>query len=72
MSSIDRSPGIATLLIRNRHLLGLTIIILLVAGLSALLNLPRIEDPRITNRNPNILTFLPGASAARVETLVTK
>ncbi|NJN47886.1 MAG: efflux RND transporter permease subunit, partial [Candidatus Competibacteraceae bacterium] len=72
MSSIDGSHSIATLFVRNRHLLGLTIVILLVAGVSALLNLPRIEDPRITNRNPTILTLLPGASATRVEALVTK
>ncbi|HBR97251.1 MAG TPA: AcrB/AcrD/AcrF family protein, partial [Gammaproteobacteria bacterium] len=56
----------------NRHLLTLSIVVILVAGLSAFLNLPRLEDPRITNRNPTVLTFFPGASSARVESLITK
>ena len=61
-----------TLLFDNRHLLALSLIVTVVGGLSALTNLPRLEDPRITNRNPNIITILPGASAARVEALVTE
>lgn len=56
----------------NRPLLILSLIIILVAGVSALLSLPRLEDPRINNRNPLIVTLLPGASAERVEALVTK
>ena len=63
---------LATLFYRNHHLLALTLLILLIAGISALYSLPRIEDPRITNRNPVILTLLPGAPAARIEALVTK
>ncbi|MCB1772156.1 MAG: efflux RND transporter permease subunit, partial [Gammaproteobacteria bacterium] len=57
---------------RNRHLLILTIALLLVAGISALTSLPRIEDPRITTRNATIITAFPGASASRVEALVSK
>ncbi len=34
-------------------------------------SLPRIEDPRITNRYPRVITVVPGASADRVEALVT-
>ena len=66
------SYRLATLFYRNPHLLALTLLILLIAGFSALHSLPRIEDPRITNRNPLVLTLLPGASAARIEALVTK
>lgn len=55
----------------NRYLLALALIIVLLAGYSALGNMPRIEDPRITNRFPRVVTFLPGASAERVEALVT-
>ena len=62
----------STLLFRNPHLLWLSVVVLLVAGGSALVSLPRQEDPRIVNRNPVILTLLPGASAERVETLVTE
>ncbi|MEM0911619.1 MAG: efflux RND transporter permease subunit [Pseudomonadota bacterium] len=60
-----------TLFFRNGHLLSLSAIIILVAGLSAIQNLPRLEDPRIDLRNVVILTAYPGASAERVEALVT-
>ncbi|RMB02012.1 efflux RND transporter permease subunit [Eilatimonas milleporae] len=63
---------IASLFFRNRHLLVLTILVILVSGLSAIVSLPRLEDPRIVNRNPLIITPMPGASAERVETLVTE
>lgn len=69
------SSGIAALaerLYSNKYLLWLTILIVLMAGASSLSNLPRIEDPRITNRYPNVTTIVPGASAERVETLVTE
>jgi multidrug efflux pump len=61
-----------TLLFDTRHLLVLSLIVIVVAGLSAFLILPRLDDPLITNRNPNIITTLPGASAERIEALVTK
>ena len=41
-------------------------------GLGALSTLPRTEDPRIQNRNASVLTKFPGASAERVEVLVTE
>ncbi len=55
----------------NGHLLVLSIVIILVAGLSAVSTLPRLEDPRIDTRNVLILTPYPGASAQRVEALVS-
>ncbi|GAA0853732.1 efflux RND transporter permease subunit [Aliiglaciecola litoralis] len=55
----------------NGHLLALTIIIFLVAGISAISSLPRLEDPRIDTRNVLVLTSYPGASAERVEALVS-
>ncbi|MEM7611451.1 MAG: efflux RND transporter permease subunit, partial [Pseudomonadota bacterium] len=64
--------GLAERMHANRYLLWLSIIIVLMAGYSSLVNLPRIEDPRITNRYPNVITVLPGASAERVEALVTE
>lgn len=63
---------LSNLFYRNGHLLALAILVLVLAGLSALNSLPRIEDPRITTRNALILTSYPGASAERVEALVTK
>ena len=68
----SQAHRIAALFFDNRYLLVLTIVVTLVAGLSAIQNLPRLEDPVITNRNPMILTIFPGASAARVEALVTE
>lgn len=68
----DTKPDLSTLYFRNRHLLVLTIIILLIAGLGSFANLPRLEDPRITTRDATILTFLPGASAERVEALINE
>lgn len=65
-------PTLAGRFTRNPHLLIVSIALLLVAGLSALVTLPRIEDPRITTRNGTIVTAYPGASAERVEALVTK
>ncbi|MEM0952169.1 MAG: efflux RND transporter permease subunit [Cyanobacteria bacterium P01_H01_bin.74] len=64
--------SITTLFARNSHLLVLTIVVFIVAGWSAIQNLPRLEDPRITTRGATILTFLPGASASRIEALVNE
>lgn len=60
-----------TAFFRKGHLLALSIIIILVAGISAVNTLPRLEDPRIDLRNAIILTSYPGASAERVEALVS-
>ena len=57
---------------RNRQLLILTLALVVVWGISALLSLPRMEDPQITQRNAQIVTFLPGATPERVESLVTQ
>ena len=67
----DKSYPWYTLFYRRGHLLVLSIIILMTAGLSALGSLPRIEDPRIDTRNALIVTQYPGASAERVEALVS-
>lgn len=61
-----------TLFFRNGHLLVLSLVVILVAGLSALNSLPRLEDPRITNRHPLLIVPVPGASAERVESQVTE
>lgn len=56
----------------NRRLLVLTIGLILVAGMSSYYMLPRMEDPQLTQRAALIQTFYPGASAERVEALVTE
>jgi multidrug efflux pump subunit AcrB len=70
--NMDIPQSVTTLFFRNRYLLVLSIIVILVGGLSAVGSLPRLEDPRIANRYPIIITSVPGASAERVETLVTE
>lgn len=61
-----------TNLLNNPRILILVIALVLVSGLSALQVLPRAEDPRIGNRIASVLTVFPGASAERVEALVTE
>ena len=62
----------SNLFYRNRQLLILTLTLVVVWGLSALLTLPRMEDPEITQRAAQVVTFLPGATPERVESLVTE
>ena len=56
----------------NPRVFVLLISLIIVAGLSALQSLPRNEDPRTANRNAIVLTEFPGASAQRVEALVSE
>ena len=62
----------ANLFFRNPRLAALVVGLLLVAGLAAFQALPRQEDPSLSRRFASITTFYPGASALRVETLVTE
>nr|MBX2864012.1 efflux RND transporter permease subunit [Leptolyngbyaceae cyanobacterium MAG.088] len=59
------------LFFRNRQLLFLTLTLVVVWGFAAFLSLPRLEDPEIVQRNSTVTTIFPGASAERVESLVT-
>ncbi|OEF48899.1 acriflavin resistance protein [Enterovibrio norvegicus] len=59
-------------LLSNTRLLVLFIVLLLVSGFSALSTLPRAEDPALINRWATITTAYPGASAERVEALVSE
>ncbi len=58
--------------VNNGRLVALTIAVILVAGMGGLSTLPRAEDPRITGRLAIVNTPFPGASAERVEALVTE
>ncbi len=57
---------------RNIRLLILTIILILFLGLSSFQLLPRMEDPELTSRVATLTTFLAGAKAERVESLITE
>ncbi len=59
------------LFFRNPRLLATAIGLVLVAGLSALATIVRQEDPTITNGVAVIVAPFPGASAERVEALIT-
>lgn len=61
-----------TLFYRNFRLLILAILIIITWGISAFFTLPRLEDPELVSRQAVVTTFLPGADAERVETLVTE
>ncbi|GFE50369.1 acriflavin resistance protein [Roseobacter cerasinus] len=60
-----------TLTFRQPRLVALALLVIIAAGLSALLAIGRQEDPTITNLFATITTPYPGADPARVETLVT-
>ncbi|MEP3481355.1 MAG: efflux RND transporter permease subunit [Fuerstiella sp.] len=62
----------STLFLRNPRLTLLTVGLLIVAGLSSYIVLPRMEDPLLTERAAMIFTAFPGADAKQVETLVTE
>ena len=61
-----------SLFYRNIRLLILTICLILVWGLVSLQALPRMEDPQPSLWISQITTQFPGASAQRVESLVTE
>ena len=56
---------------RNGRLLAMAMFMIIVAGLAALAAIARQEDPAIVNRVALVLTPFPGATAERVEALVT-
>ncbi|WP_299967124.1 efflux RND transporter permease subunit [uncultured Roseobacter sp.] len=60
-----------TLTFRQPRIVALALLVIIAAGLSALLAIGRQEDPTITNLFATITTPYPGADPARVETLVT-
>jgi len=64
--------GIENLFYRNVRLTVLTVLVICAAGLSAYLVLPRAEDPSLRRRFASLTTHYPGASAERVEALVTE
>ena len=60
-----------TLFFRQPRLVILALLIVVSAGLSALVSIGRQEDPTITNIFATVTTVFPGADPARVEALVT-
>ncbi len=63
---------IATSLFENGRYLALLILSIVVVGVTAYNSLGRQEDPTITPFVASVQTFYPGASPARIESLITK
>lgn len=63
---------ITTWFVTNPRLLLMTIVLIVIAGVSSFTALPRMEDPILTARFGLVTTVFPGASPERVETLVSK
>ena len=61
-----------TLFFRNKRIVALAILMILAAGVSALMTVGRQEDPTISNLFATVVTPYPGADPARVEALVTE
>ncbi len=66
------SNSVTTLTFRRPRTVFLLLMVLIAAGAAALLAIGRQEDPTITNLFATVTTQFPGASPARVETLVTR
>jgi len=61
-----------TLFYRNSRLTILTTVLILIGSISSLGSLSRAEDPAMARRFGTITTFFPGASALRVESMITE
>ncbi len=61
-----------TVLFDRPRALAMVLLLIVVGGAAALMTMPQQEDPKIRNRGAVILTSFPGASAERVERLVTQ
>ncbi len=71
-AAATRNGGmIARFLFKNPRILLLVVGLIVVAGLSSLELMPRLEDPVLGQRVAVISTIYPGADAQRVEALVT-
>ncbi len=62
----------SNLFYRNPRLTALTLGLIVIAGWLAFTSLGRQEDPALTRRFATIVTFLPGADALRMESLVSQ
>ena len=57
---------------RDTRMLVLTLALIVVAGLSSIAIMPRMEDPILGSRSAIVVTRMAGAEASRVESLVTE
>lgn len=57
--------------LENNRTALVILVVLLLAGLAAFRSMPRAYDPGFIIRTAQVITYLPGASAQRIEALVT-
>ena len=57
--------------IEKNRITVVALVVIVLAGMQAFLNLPRAEDPGFIIRVAQVVTYFPGASPERVEQLVT-
>ena len=72
MPTTGTDGGLADLFFRLPRLTFLAVGFILLTGISAFMNLPRQEDPTMTERFATVETYVNGASALRMEALVTE
>ena len=63
---------LAQLIFHHQRYFTLVILCVLAVGINSFRNIPRQEEPTLTNFAGTITTFYPGATPDRVEALVTK
>lgn len=62
----------SNLFYRNPRLTALTLGLIIIAGWLAFSSLGRQEDPALTRRFATVITFMPGADALRMESLISQ
>ena len=62
----------ANLFYTNPRVSALLVLFIVVLGGAAFAGLPRQEDPKMAERYGMVVTFLPGATAQRMETLISE
>ena len=73
MVSTDHQPGgRGSAFYDNPRLSVLLVLFIFILGSVAITTLARQEDPTLTERYATIATFLPGATASRVESLISE
>ncbi len=64
--------GITSFALNNSRTVVMTLLLVVVGGISAFLNLPKLEDPFITIREAVVAARYPGMPVAQVERLITR
>ncbi|MEM1231470.1 MAG: efflux RND transporter permease subunit [Pseudomonadota bacterium] len=72
VAEADESTRLSNAFFTNGRLSVLLVLFIVAMGFVAISSLARQEDPTLTERYANVTTFLPGATASRVEALISE